>query len=520
MVGTVVVTDAAGTAPTPGPTTAPPAPVALPTVEGEVVRVIDDDYLPQSLTIDAGTEVTWVNQGVAPHTATDRDGLFDSGVLGRGGTYTRTFDKGGTYEVFCVIHPDMVSHITVKGGAAKPTPRPGGSPTPTATPPPPPAPGSAQMLDFDFAPKTLTVKAGTTITWANLGKAPHTVTANDDAFDSGLKLTGETFTITFKTPGTFGYYCTLHPQMTGTVVVTNAAGEAPPPSEGSGGGGRPAARVPSNPPPPPGANDIRMLDNDFAPGTLTVRAGTTVRWVNAGQVPHTATASGGVFDSGFVNAGGTFSTRISTPGTYSYTCIIHPGMAGRLIVTDAQGQAPPPVSPVPDARPNDTGSDSEGPDDAGTTFEMIDFDYAPRDFTARPGEEILWINTGEAPHTVTARDGSFDSGIVMAGGEFKLVVDKPGIYEYYCALHPQMVGTLTVSDSAEGGNGAPGSGTGDAEPGENPSGEADPGAVASHNGDSGALTALVLLILLVIGAGGLVAVALPLMLANRTATRR
>ena len=80
------------------------------------------------------------------------------------------------------------------------------------------------IVDFAFQPASLEVPAGTAVTWTNSGAAPHTVTADDGAFDSARLAPGANFSQTFGTTGTFTYHCEIHPQMTGTVVVTEAGG--------------------------------------------------------------------------------------------------------------------------------------------------------------------------------------------------------------------------------------------------------------------------------------------------------
>ena len=85
--------------------------------------------------------------------------------------------------------------------------------------------GSAvSIVDFAFQPASLEVPVGTTVTWTNAGAAPHTVTADDGAFDSGELAPGASFSQTFDTAGSFAYHCEIHPNMTGTIVVTEAAG--------------------------------------------------------------------------------------------------------------------------------------------------------------------------------------------------------------------------------------------------------------------------------------------------------
>jgi plastocyanin len=72
---------------------------------------------------------------------------------------------------------------------------------------------------FAFVPQVITVAPGTTITWTNADEDPHTVTANDKGFHSAAMDTGNTFSVTFAKAGEFAYFCSLHPHMTGKVIV-------------------------------------------------------------------------------------------------------------------------------------------------------------------------------------------------------------------------------------------------------------------------------------------------------------
>lgn len=77
------------------------------------------------------------------------------------------------------------------------------------------------IVDFAFSPSNITVVIGVnnTVTWTNKDIATHTVTAIDGAFDSGDLNTNQSWTHTFTTPGTYAYECTIHPWMTGTLIV-------------------------------------------------------------------------------------------------------------------------------------------------------------------------------------------------------------------------------------------------------------------------------------------------------------
>jgi plastocyanin len=75
------------------------------------------------------------------------------------------------------------------------------------------------IADFAFDPGDLTVSVGDTVTWTNDDDTDHTVTADDDSFDSDDVAGGETFEQTFDEAGDFSYHCSIHSQMTGTITV-------------------------------------------------------------------------------------------------------------------------------------------------------------------------------------------------------------------------------------------------------------------------------------------------------------
>jgi len=80
--------------------------------------------------------------------------------------------------------------------------------------------------NFTFNPQKLTVQPGTTVTWTNEDDIPHTVASSTKAFKSKVMDTEESFSFTFTTPGAFEYFCSLHPHMTGTIVVEAATGSS------------------------------------------------------------------------------------------------------------------------------------------------------------------------------------------------------------------------------------------------------------------------------------------------------
>ena len=88
--------------------------------------------------------------------------------------------------------------------------------------------GQVSIVDFAFQPASVEVPVGGTVTWTNTGAAPHTATADGGAFDSGQLAPGAAFSQTFTAACSFPYHCNIHPDMTGTVNVVEAAAAAAP----------------------------------------------------------------------------------------------------------------------------------------------------------------------------------------------------------------------------------------------------------------------------------------------------
>ena len=85
--------------------------------------------------------------------------------------------------------------------------------------PPQAASAEVKVDNFSFGPATLTVAVGTTVTWTNRDDIPHTVVSTDKVFKSKVLDTDEKFSFTFAKAGTYPYFCSIHPKMTGSVVV-------------------------------------------------------------------------------------------------------------------------------------------------------------------------------------------------------------------------------------------------------------------------------------------------------------
>lgn len=110
---------------------------------------------------------------------------------------------------------------------------------------------------------------------------------------------------------------------------------------------------------------------------------------------------------------------------------------------DAGGDGTTTTAP-PDSGSDDLYPSGGGGDDAAAgTVEAVDFELTSTSVAA--GAEVRFKNAGEAPHTMTADDGAFDSGTVEAGGSATVTApDEPGDYPFHCEIHPNMTATLTV----------------------------------------------------------------------------
>jgi len=186
---------------------------------------------------------------------------------------------------------------------------------------------------------------------------------------------------------------------------------------------------------PPGSALIQILDDDgFTPPSLTVNPGQSITFVNLDNDDHTATGSG--FDTGIiVEEGGMATVVLDEPGTYPFACQIHPEMVGSIGVVGPDGTVPPPAPAA------------ALPDDA-TVVEITNFAFSPPSVSVPIGGTVAWTNADPTPHTVTALDGDFDSGILDPNGGFSQTFSTPGTFAYRCDLHPRMQGEVIVGGEA------------------------------------------------------------------------
>jgi plastocyanin len=281
---------------------------------------------------------------------------------------------------------------------------------------------AADIVDFQYNPKDVTVAVNTAVTFTNHGARPHTVTDRGGTFDTNPIAPGSKGSITFSVPGRYYFFCRINPsKMNGSIVVTSGAASAP------------VNRVQATDPAREG--DVLRFD----PSSLTVSTGSTIVFANVGGKPHTLTADDGSFDSGVVTpgaeggrfAGSNASITLNKAGTFPFHCEVHPqAMKGTLTVVGPDKQGPAAASAAPQA----------------ATVDVVDFGFRPSEISVAPGGQVTWRNTGQAKHTATFDDVGLDTGDMAPGTERQLAApSKPGSYSYRCSIHPaKMRGVLVV----------------------------------------------------------------------------
>ena len=369
-----------------------------------VVQMVSGNMFDKTdLTIPAGTTVHFVNADTKPHTVTADDGSFDSGKLQPGQTFDHNFSQPGDVTYYCTFHGDVgkvgmsaVIHVTGKAVASAATTVATSVPTSAVT----------------VVATSSTVTQSTTASATQLATVSATTSANTAAQ---------------------------------SVTVT-------------------------------------LNDDVFTPTTLTVAAGTAVHFVNNGKHRHTVTADDGSFDSGQLKSGDTFDHTFDKAGDVPLYCSNHGdkggvGMSMVMHVTGSGGTAPAatPIttsivatlaatqsaSPVPQAlatqaatlstkqavtaaaipstKPVGQAATAVATISANTaqsvTVTLNDDVFTPTTLTVAVGTSVHFVNNGKHRHTVTADDGSFDSGQLKSGDTFDHTFDKAGDVPLYCSNH-------------------------------------------------------------------------------------
>jgi plastocyanin len=306
------------------------------------------------------------------------------------------------------------------------------------------------LVAFHARPDRVEIKTGTTVTWVNketfdypLMSGRHEIKADDGSFASPSMAPGTRWSHRFNLPGTFTYHCADHKDLVGQIVVTG-----PPIVE------KVEEEV--------GITETKPDDPTtwgFQPNDLIVTTGMTVVWRNNGTNTHTVTADDKRSESGDIKPGTTWKYRFDEPGVFTYHCTPHPWMKASVRVVVPGGTPPPPPPPVESPAPPAPRTAREAApqgDSRGPVRHEVDivennpadpktYGFDPPTLDLRAGDTVVWRNTGSMQHSITAVDGSFDSGLLNPGATWSRRFGQSAYVEYRCTPHPWMRGILVVA---------------------------------------------------------------------------
>jgi plastocyanin len=311
-----------------------------------------------------------------------------------------------------------------------------------------PAEATVNLVGLHALPDHLQITTGTTVVWINselydyplIGGA-HEIVGDDGSFSSPVLAPGTRWAHRFTRPGTFTFHCHHHTSLVGTIVVTGPAVEEPLQQE-----------VDITEPNPDDSTSW-----GFRPADVVIDVGSTVVWRNNGKMAHTVTANDKSFDSGNIAPGATWTHRFDTPGVVAYHCTPHPWMKALVRVAVPGGPAPPAPAEGPTIRSSHAAAavpaTARGHGRAeiavteGDASDPMSWGFRPADLVVDAGTTVVWRNTGSMTHTITANDGTFDSGPLAPGATWTHSFDRPGVVAYHCTPHPWMKGVVRVAQA-------------------------------------------------------------------------
>jgi plastocyanin len=196
----------------------------------------------------------------------------------------------------------------------------------------------------------------------------------------------------------------------------------------------------------------------YHPNIATVDVGGVVIFSNTDTAAHTFTSGDPTipetlqvfFDSSLVMSGSTYEWSPTESGEVPYFCMVHPWMKGLIIVQESYSSPPP--TPTPNySIPRGTdvivakGSDAPGCENSNSC-------YTPYRFTTTVGKTVDWFNADSAAHTITSGSPSrpetvqalFDSSLIMSGSTYSYIFKNVGTFDYFCMVHPWMLGQVIV----------------------------------------------------------------------------
>ncbi|MGH1566221.1 MAG: cupredoxin domain-containing protein, partial [Nitrosopumilus sp.] len=222
-----------------------------------------------------------------------------------------------------------------------------------------------------------------------------------------------------------------------------------------------------------GVTGCEINNECYLPYKATIPVGATVIWSNDDTAAHTVTSGifadgfDGLFDSRMFTSGSTYEFTFNDSGTYDYFCLVHPWMVGIIQVGESKMtdeiETTSEVEVIPETKTNSkmetapTVTTTEMaisisiPNGAGVSdCETNDDCFSPHEISIPVGATVTWNNDDIAAHTVTSGNisagstGVFDSRLFTSGSTFEFTFEDSGTYDYFCNVHPSMIGIIHV----------------------------------------------------------------------------
>lgn len=406
-------------------------PTQIPTQPARMAAQISADianFRHQDLAVAVGVSVTWTNKDNVPHTVTAgapgaESGVFDSGVINQGGSFSFTFDREGTFPYFCKIHTSMQGTVTVTLSGGVDTGE-AGERIAAAT-----AEAEKMAMEATAETEKRTMEA-------TVEAEKRVMEATAETENRAMEATAETEKMAMEREK--------------VAEATAMAME----KEKAMAGPQVAAEIKSS----------KLPD-------LVIEVGTTVTWTNADPIPHTASAGTPVeptrfFESLSLNPGLSYSFTFTETGEYPYFCRVHPRTMQAVVkvvtadekarmerettptpVAEATPRAEPTVVPEATATPEPTRepeptatAESQA---TGRVSEIKNFTL--EDITISVGSSVTWTNNVPTFHTASAVGGTFESGALSPGQAYTFTFNQVGSFPYFCQFHAGMTATVTVT---------------------------------------------------------------------------
>lgn len=289
------------------------------------------------------------------------------------------------------------------------------------------APQSDWMVHIDhstgswrFLPDRIILVPGGTVQLMVFGNGKFSLTLDDASRDAEIPTeTGSIRTAEFAAPaepGEYPFHDKYHPEARGVLIVRESASEPAPPLPVIG-------VIPGG------------YESQFSPREIRVAPGAEVAFKANGTFGHNLQAVDGTFSAGDLRAGEE-STFVApqAPGEYAFECRFHMdlGMVGVLIVEEGAPGSPP----ARDGAPESANVTQVAPTAGTDEIVLIDNEIVPKVLNATRGSPITVRNAGATPHTLTAQDGSFDTGRIEPGASTTITLpDRLGAVHIYCRYH-------------------------------------------------------------------------------------